>query len=95
MGKAMTDGRARQGNWEAPRGRRRAWAPALLLGGLALAAVPPLGAQYPRARLGECEVRGLDLPVDGAWRRRTRPIMAGRAFPPGEGALGRPQPGRP
>lgn len=89
MGKAMTDGRARQGNWEAPRGWRGAWAVALLCWGWALAAVMPLGAQYPRARLGEFEVRGFDLPVDGAWRRRTRQIMAGRAFLLGEGAVAR------
>jgi len=85
----MTDGRARQGNWEAPRGRRWVWVVGLLLGGLAVAAAPPLGAQYPRARRGEFEVRGFDLPVDGAWRRRTRQIMAGRAFLLREGAVAR------
>lgn len=85
----MTDGRARQGNWGPLRARRWAWVVALLLGGLTLAAVAPLAGQYPRARRGEFEVRGFDLPTDGAWRRRTRQIMSARAFLLREGDVAR------
>lgn len=85
----MTDGRARQGNWRPVRGRRWAWVLSLVLGGVAMTDVAPLASQYPRARRGEFEVRGFDLPTDGAWRRRTRQIMSARAFLLGEGAVAR------
>jgi M6 family metalloprotease-like protein len=49
-----------------------------VLGLLALS--PQIGAaQYPRARVGQFEVRGFDLPTDGAWRVRTRQVAAARA----------------
>lgn len=57
------------------------WAPVraafFALGGLFLA-VPAISAQWPRARLGEFEVRGFDLPVDGGWRRGTARVLAER-----------------
>ncbi len=47
----------------------------------------PLAAQYPRAKVGEFEVRGFDFATDGGWRARAGRVMAqrvsllrGRAF---------------
>lgn len=85
----MTDGRARQGNWPPRQGRRGGRFAALLLVCLAAGTAAPVAGQYPRARQGEFEVRGFDLPTDGAWRRRTRQVMAARAFLLGEGAVAR------
>lgn len=45
---------------------------------LVLAAVSPAEAQYPRARPGQFEVRGLDFRPHGAWRTRTANIRATR-----------------
>jgi M6 family metalloprotease-like protein len=38
----------------------------------------PAAAQYPRAQLGEFEVRGFDFALDGAWRRAAGQVMAQR-----------------
>lgn len=38
----------------------------------------PLAAQWPRARLGEFEVRGFDFPATGGWRRATDRVVAVR-----------------
>jgi M6 family metalloprotease-like protein len=38
----------------------------------------PVAAQYPRARLGEFEVRGFDFDLNGGWRRAARQVMAQR-----------------
>jgi M6 family metalloprotease-like protein len=46
--------------------------------GLLLAVVAPAQAQYPRARPGQFEVRGLDFRPGGAWRRQTANIRAAR-----------------
>lgn len=46
--------------------------------GLLLAAVSPAQAQYPRARPGQFEVRGLDFRPGGAWRKQTATIRAAR-----------------
>lgn len=35
-------------------------------------------AQYPRARLGEFEVRGFDFDLNGAWRRSAQQVMQAR-----------------
>ncbi len=43
-----------------------------------LAGVAPAEAQYPRARPGQFEVRGLDFRPSGAWRKRTAAIRATR-----------------
>jgi M6 family metalloprotease-like protein len=48
------------------------------LGMLALAAMPAR-AQYPRAKVGEFEVRGFDFAIDGAWRRQGARVMAQRS----------------
>ena len=45
---------------------------------LVLAAVQPAEAQYPRARKGQFEVRGLDFRARGAWRQRTANVRAQR-----------------
>jgi M6 family metalloprotease-like protein len=45
---------------------------------LLCAAVLPVGAQYPRARLGEFEVRGFDFDPNGAWRRAAAQVMQAR-----------------
>jgi M6 family metalloprotease-like protein len=39
----------------------------------------PLVAQYPRARVGEFEVRGFDFATNGGWRLRAGQVMAQRA----------------
>lgn len=39
----------------------------------------PAAAQYPRARIGEFEVRGFDFAVDGGWRRSARQVMLRRS----------------
>ncbi|HMU61828.1 MAG TPA: M6 family metalloprotease domain-containing protein, partial [Gemmatimonadales bacterium] len=46
--------------------------------GLLLVAVSPAQAQYPRARPGQFEVRGLDFRAGGAWRKQTARIRAAR-----------------
>ncbi|MGH7594384.1 MAG: immune inhibitor A domain-containing protein, partial [Gemmatimonadales bacterium] len=38
----------------------------------------PVAAQYPRAHLGEFEVRGFDFDFNGAWRRTARQVMQAR-----------------
>jgi M6 family metalloprotease-like protein len=38
----------------------------------------PLQAQYPRARVGEFEVRGFDFAQDGAWRRKALAVRQAR-----------------
>ncbi len=38
----------------------------------------PLAAQYPRAQLGQFEVRGFDFAPDGAWRKTATRVMATR-----------------
>jgi M6 family metalloprotease-like protein len=38
----------------------------------------PVAAQYPRARIGEFEVRGFDFTPNGAWRRSSRLVMDAR-----------------
>jgi M6 family metalloprotease-like protein len=43
-----------------------------------LTAVRPAQAQYPRARRGQFELRGLDFRARGAWRQRTANIRAQR-----------------
>jgi len=45
---------------------------------LVLGAARPAEAQYPRARVGEFEVRGLDFRPQGAWRKQTAAIRANR-----------------
>jgi M6 family metalloprotease-like protein len=47
---------------------------------LALAGVvaTPIAAQYPRAKVGEFEVRGFDFDPNGAWRRSSRLVMDAR-----------------
>lgn len=45
---------------------------------LLAALVAPAGAQYPRARVGEFEVRGFDYAPDGAWRRNALQVMQAR-----------------
>ncbi len=45
---------------------------------LLLAGVAPAAAQYPRARPGQFEVRGLDFRPNGAWRKQTASIRATR-----------------
>jgi M6 family metalloprotease-like protein len=47
---------------------------------LILAVLPlmPALAQYPRARFGQFEVRGMDFRPDGAWRKRTDAIRSMR-----------------
>lgn len=40
--------------------------------------VVPAVAQYPRARLGEFEVRGFDFDPNGGWRRAAAKVMAAR-----------------
>ncbi len=45
---------------------------------LALAAVTSAEAQYPRARVGQFEVRGFDFRPRGAWRKQTADIRAAR-----------------
>ncbi|MGH7523127.1 MAG: hypothetical protein ACREK8_02360, partial [Gemmatimonadales bacterium] len=45
---------------------------------LLAAVVAPAGAQYPRARVGEFEVRGFDYAPDGAWRRNALQVMQAR-----------------
>lgn len=45
---------------------------------LALSAVEPAHAQYPRARRGQFEVNGLDFRPRGAWRQRVANIRAQR-----------------
>jgi M6 family metalloprotease-like protein len=47
------------------------------LGALCLVAVPAR-AQYPRAQIGEFEVRGFDFDVNGGWRRTAARVMAER-----------------
>lgn len=42
-------------------------------------AAMPASAQYPRARVGEFEVRGFDFAVDGGWRRAAGRVMALRS----------------
>ncbi len=42
-----------------------------------LGAFPLLG-QYPRAKIGDFEVRGFDFAVDGGWRVRANRVMADR-----------------
>ena len=37
-----------------------------------------LPAQFPRAQLGEFEVRGFDFALDGAWRRQAATVRANR-----------------
>jgi M6 family metalloprotease-like protein len=44
---------------------------------LSMAAIPA-AAQYPRAQIGEFEVRGFDFALDGAWRRAAGQVMAQR-----------------
>jgi M6 family metalloprotease-like protein len=41
--------------------------------------VVPAAAQYPRARLGEFEVRGFDFDINGGWRRMAGRVMAQRS----------------
>ncbi|MGH7581886.1 MAG: M6 family metalloprotease domain-containing protein [Gemmatimonadales bacterium] len=44
-----------------------------------MAAAPhPATGQYPRARLGEFEVRGFDFEPNGGWRREAARVMAAR-----------------
>ena len=45
---------------------------------LLLAGTRPAEAQYPRARPGQFEVRGLDFRPNGAWRKQTASIRAAR-----------------
>ncbi len=45
---------------------------------LGLAAAPQAQAQYPRAKRGQFEVRGLDFRARGAWRQRTANVRAQR-----------------
>lgn len=48
--------------------------------GIVLAVLVPAAgaAQYPRARIGQFEVRGMDFSADGAWRKRVGSIRATR-----------------
>ena len=48
--------------------------------GIVVAALLPNAAvaQYPRARIGQFEVRGMDFSPDGAWRKRVSSIRATR-----------------
>jgi len=49
------------------------------LGIVAALLVPAVaGAQYPRARVGQFEVRGMDFGKDGAWRKRVSAVRATR-----------------
>jgi len=52
--------------------------PLLGAAALLLGASAPAAAQYPRARVGEFEVRGLDFRPQGAWRRRAGAVRASR-----------------
>ncbi|MES2306234.1 MAG: M6 family metalloprotease domain-containing protein [Gemmatimonadota bacterium] len=60
---------------------------------LALLTLPgwgsPAGAQWPRARLGEFEVRGFDLPQDGGWRTQGQRVLAARRMLLSQGAFSR------
>ncbi len=88
MGKAMTDGRANQGNgWRCNSARVGGLFAMALAGVMGLAPVP-LAAQYPRARPGQFEVRGFDLPPEGAWRVRSRQIANARAVLMQAGRMG-------
>lgn len=49
----------------------------------------PAAGQWPRARIGEFEVRGFDLPSDGGWRRATERVAAQRAALLQSGAFAR------
>lgn len=85
----MTDGGAKQGE-AAP--NLVGWSRGLrsLLGvGLVLLGALPAAAQYPRARVGQFEVRGFDIASDGGWRRATARILATREALLRDGALAR------
>jgi M6 family metalloprotease-like protein/uncharacterized repeat protein (TIGR02543 family) len=45
---------------------------------LVLAAVQPAEAQYPRARPGQFEIRGMDFRARGGWRQRSANVRAQR-----------------
>ncbi|MEO5800971.1 MAG: M6 family metalloprotease domain-containing protein [Gemmatimonadales bacterium] len=49
----------------------------------------PAGAQWPRAKLGEFEVRGFDIPRDGAWRREGARVLEARQALLRQGAFSR------
>jgi M6 family metalloprotease-like protein len=44
----------------------------------AMLVAAPLAAQYPRAQVGQFEVRGFDFATDGAWRRTATRVMDAR-----------------
>ncbi len=89
MGKAMTDGGARQGKSGPTGPGRRRGLRGFLGVGLALLGAWPAQAQYPRARPGQFEVRGFDIAPDGAWRLATSRILATREAILRGGALAR------
>ena len=64
----LLPGRSRAG-----RGR-----PVILAAFAAFLGAFPLLGQYPRARIGDFEVRGLDFAVDGGWRLKAGRVMADR-----------------
>lgn len=85
----MTDRGAKQGEL-GPNGAGRSRGLRSLLGvGLVLLGALPAAAQYPRARVGQFEVRGFDIATDGGWRRATARIAATREALLRGGALAR------
>ena len=79
-----TQGKTDPGARRGARGRAACFA----LGALVLA-VPAARAQWPRARVGEFEVRGFDLPSDGGWRRNSERVVAERTALLRSGAFAR------